>query len=388
MSCKMKAIVNTKLILEDGIIWDGTLLYKEDKIVTFGTACEIKIPEQSQIIDAKGKYTAPGFVDIHNHGGNGAWFYSEPEKASQFFLQHGQTTVLPTVYFNLDYNETIAAIKRIRSASTNGAGRIIKGLYMEGPYMNPKYGSDNKNLKWKGKIDPEESQSIVDCAADFVKVWCIAPEREGIEDFVKYAKHVNPGVVFSIGHSVADPSLIYKLKKYGLKNQTHHTNSGIVEGLARGTRGVGPDEACLYDDDIYAEIICDSQAIHVRPHMLRMVVKLKGTERVILITDSCPFEGSARKGIAQAPDLGYDSEGHLAGSKLTMDAACRNLMKHTPYGLCHAIKFASINPARMVGLDNELGSIEAGKRANLIIIDDMVNIQKVIFEGQEVEIGP
>ena len=379
----MKVITNTKIILENGIVWDGTVLFDEDRIVNYGTAADIKIPEGAYVIDAKGKYTAPGFVDVHNHGGNGAWFYSEPETASEFFIQHGQTTVLPAVYFNLDYEQTLNAINRIREASTKGASRIIKGLYMEGPYMNPKYGSDNKNLKWKGKIDPHEFHSIVDCAADFVKVWCIAPEREGIEDFVKYAKRVNPDVVFSIGHSIAEPSSIYKLKKYGLKNQTHHTNSGLVEGLARGTRGVGPDEACLYDEDMYAELICDSQGVHVRPHMLRMVIKIKGTEKIILITDSCPFDGSARTGVAQAPDLGYDSEGHLAGSKLTMDVVCRNLMRHTAYGLCHAVKFATINPARMAGIDDEVGSIEIGKKANLLIIDDAVNILKVIFEGEE-----
>ena len=379
----MKAITNSKIILEEGLIWDGTVLYDNDRIVNFGSTPEIEIPQDAEVFDAKGHYTAPGFVDIHNHGGNGAWFYSNPQEASDFFIRHGQTTVLPAVYFNLDYEQTINAINNIRNASTKGAGRIIKGLYMEGPYMNTKYGSDNKNIKWKGIIDLEESQSIVDSAGDFAKVWCVAPEREGIEDFVRYAKSKNPDVVFSIGHSVSDPSLIYRLKKYGLKNQTHHANSGLVEGLARGTRGVGPDEACLYDDDIYAELICDSQGIHVRPHMLRMVIKIKGVERVILITDSCPFDGSAREGVAQAPDLGYDTEGHLAGSKLTMDVVCKNLMKHTAYGLCHAIKFTSINPARMLGIDNELGSIDVGKKANMIIIDDMVNIKKVIFEGEE-----
>jgi N-acetylglucosamine-6-phosphate deacetylase len=379
----MKAITNTKIILENGLIWDGTLIYKNDRIVNFGPSSDIEIPEGAEVYDAKGNYTAPGFVDIHNHGGNGAWFYSHPQEASEFFIRHGQTTVLPTVYFNLDYEQTINAINTIRDASQKGAGRIIKGLYMEGPYMNTKLGSDNKNIKWKGTIDPDEFHGVVDCAGDFVSVWCVAPEREGIEDFVRYAKKINPDVVFSIGHSVADPSLIYKLKKYGLKNQTHHTNSGFVEGLARGTRGVGPDEACLYDDDIYAELICDSQGIHVRPHMLRLVIKIKGTEKVILITDSAVFEGSARDGVAQASDLGYDSEGHLAGSKLTMDAVCKNLMKHTAYGLCHAIKFTSTNPARMLGIDHELGSIDVGKKANLIVIDDSVNIQKVIFEGEE-----
>lgn len=380
----MKAIVNTKLVTENGIIWDGALVYKGSKIISCGWASEVVLPENCKVYDAKGLYTTPGFVDVHNHGGNGAWFYLEPERASEHFLKTGTTTVLPTLYYNLDHDTMIKGAERIRESSKSGDGRIIAGLYMEGPYMNTKYGSDNKNIKWKEKADPGEYTSLVDALGDFVKVWCIDPEREGVEDFVKYSLKVNPDVVFSIGHSIADPELIYKFKKYGLRNETHHTNNGVPKGLARGTKGVGPDEACLYDSDIYAELICDSKGIHVRPFMLRLTVRIKGTDRIILITDSCPFDGTAGPGIASAPDLGYDSEGHLAGSKLTMDQACRNMMKHTAYGLCHVIQFATINPARMAKLDDKVGSLEAGKMANILIMDDMVNIQRVILEGEEI----
>jgi N-acetylglucosamine-6-phosphate deacetylase len=380
----MKAIVNTKLVLEDGIVWDGALTMEGDRIVQCGWSVDVEIPADAEIIDAGGLYTTPGFVDVHNHGGNGAWFYQEPERAAEFFLAHGETTILPTLYFNLNRETMLAGAERIRRASRSGAGRVMAGLYMEGPYMNTKYGSDNNNIKWKEEIDPAEYALLVDTLGDFVKVWCIAPERPGIESFMQYALTINPNVVFSVGHSIASPEQIYALKRYGLVNETHHANNGAPKGLARGTKGVGPDEVCLYDSDFYAEMICDSQAIHVRPFMQRLVIRIKGTDRVILITDSCPFDGQAREGVAQAQDLGYDSEGHLAGSKITMDQACRNLMKHTAYGLCHAIKFATINPARMARLDREVGSLEPGKKANLLIMDDMVRIQRVFLEGESV----
>ncbi|HWQ06510.1 MAG TPA: amidohydrolase family protein [Feifaniaceae bacterium] len=380
----MKAIVNTKLVMEDGIIWDGALTMDGGRIVQCGWAADVEIPANAEITDAGGLYTTPGFVDVHNHGGNGAWFYLEPERAAEFFLKHGETTILPTLYFNLDRETMLAGAERIRRASRSSAGKNLAGLYMEGPYMNTKYGSDNNNIKWKEEIDPAEYALLVDTLGDFVKVWCVAPEREGIEPFMQYALKVNPNVVFSIGHSVATPEQIYALKRYGLVNETHHANNGAPKGLARGTKGTGPDEVCLYDSDFYAELICDSQAIHVRPFMLRLVLRIKGTDRVILITDSCPFDGQAREGVAQAPDLGYDSEGHLAGSKITMDQACRNLMKHTAYGLCHAIKFATINPARMARLDREVGSLEPGKKANVLIMDDMVNIRSVFLEGEAI----
>ena len=379
----MKAIVNTKIILENGIIWDGVLTFEGDRILQCGRASDIQIPDGTELIDAGGLYTAPGFVDVHNHGGGGAWFHSEPEKAAAHFLKHGQTTVLATIYFNLDYDQTITAMNTIRDANKTGCARIIKGFYMEGPYMDPKLGSDNKNIKWKNVITYEEAKKVVDAAGDFVKVWCICPERENIEIFLKYAKEVNPSVVFSVGHSSTQAESILKLKHYGITNQTHYNDNGQAPGTLPGLKGAGSDEVCLYDDDMYAELICDYNGVHVRPFMLRMVAKIKGTDKVILITDSTIFEGTCGYPEAYGPDLGYDAVGWLAGSRVTMDAACRNMMMHTGYGLCHVVKFATANPAKMTGIFDEVGSLEPGKKANIIIMDDMVNIKKVIFEGEE-----
>ena len=124
----MNAITNTKIILEDGIIWDGTVLYENGRIAAFGEAVDIMIPPGASVYDAGGKYTAPGFVDAHNHGADGHWFYDEPEEAAAHFLKHGETTVLATVYFNLDYDQTIKAMNTIREASKKGCARIIGGL--------------------------------------------------------------------------------------------------------------------------------------------------------------------------------------------------------------------------------------------------------------------
>ena len=187
-------------------------------------------------------------------------------------------------------------------------------------------------------------------------------------------------------HSHATAADCRRVKKYGVRLQTHHGDSGKAPGVAQGTIGAGCDEFTLYDPDIYAELICDENGIHLSPDMLRMVIRTKGVERIILITDSMPMIGNytnnEEDGIAYGPDLNYDYEGHLAGSHLTMDNACRNLMRHTGYGLCHAIRFASLNPARLLGLDDQIGSIEEGKKANLILIDDAVNIHTVILEGE------
>ena len=117
-----------------------------------------------------------------------------------------------------------------------------------------------------------------------------------------------------------------------------------------------------------------------------MVVRTKGVERIILITDHMAdkdhFTNNEEEGILYGPDLNYDYEGHLAGSHLTLENACRNLMAHSGYGLCHAIRMASLNPARLLGIDDQVGSLEPGKKANLIIIDDMVNVDSVFLDGR------
>lgn len=379
----MIAIKNAKVVLENGILFDGMILVEGDRIVSVGDAAEVMIPAHAECVDAQGAYVGPGFVDLHVHGGNGSFFYAEPEAAAQHFLNHGETTVLATLYYDLSKETFIESIRRVKDAMENGkAAKAIGGFYMEGPYMNPKFGASPQKNKWRGPINQEDYQQIVDEAGSLAKVWAIAPEREGIEAFVKDAKLVNPDAVFAVGHSEASPAQIRKLKKYGLKIQTHCMNAtGRVEALV-GVRGCGPDEACMADSDMYAEVICDSQGIHVQPDMIRMVHEIKGVERMILISDSFVSYEESPENLRHITDLVFDANGWLSGSKLTMDVACRNLMKHTSCGICQAFLMASRNPAKVIGLDDEIGTIESGKKANLVFVDDMFNVRKVMLDGK------
>lgn len=262
---------------------------------------------------------------------------------------------------------------------------------MEGPYMNGQ-GSNQKYILWGGEIRREEYAPLLEEVCDLARVWAIDPAREGIEGFMADVRERDPQAIFAMGHSHATAADCRRVKKYGVKVQTHHGDSGKAPGKAQGTIGAGCDEFTLYDPDIYAELICDENGIHVTPDMLKMVVRTKGVERIILISDAMPllgdFTNNEAEGIAYGPDLNYDYEGHLAGSHLTLDNACRNLMKHTGYGLCHAIRFASLNPARMLGIEDRVGSLEVGKTANLILIDDAVHVKQVILEGDTVAVNP
>ena len=376
----MLHIENANIVLENGILQNGVLSAENGVITEIGTKETVKMPENAEIIDAKGLYVGPGFVDIHNHGGDGYNFFDNPEKAAKYFLKHGETTVLATSYTTYTKDEYLTAIEKIKTAMQTDA-KNIAGFYMEGPYLNPKYGAEPKMNKWRGEIKKEDYGQIVESAGALAKVWAIAPEREGIEGFMSYVKSKNPDAVFAVAHSEATPEEIECLKEYGIKLQTHCMNATGRVGESDGVRGAGPDEYCLLDDHMYAEMICDSLGVHVPQPLQRLILKVKGIDRIILITDSFATDAEAPKEYADVKDLSFDSEGGLSGSRLTMDAACRNFMRQTNSSLTEAFLAASRNPARVIGMDSEIGTIEVGKKANLVIVDEEFNLHQVIFEG-------
>jgi N-acetylglucosamine-6-phosphate deacetylase len=380
----MKAIVNTKLILIDSLAWDGVVLFDNGRIVDAGSADRISIPENCERIDAGALYTGPGFVDIHTHGGGGHWFHEEPEEAAAHFLSHGETFILPALYFSLTAAEYLAAIGVLRGAiqGKKGAARAIGGVNMEGPYLNPAYGADKFRNPWQGPIDKARYMPLLDAGREFFKIHCIAPEREGIEEYVRDA--AGPGIVFSVAHSEAYPDRLEPLIRYGLKLITHFNDATGAVVRYPEVRGVGPDEFALLRGDMYTEIICDSQGIHVDPWMLRMVLQIKGRDRIILISDSTEFNGPDPVSFKGAPDLKYDFDEQIAGSSLTLDAACRNMIRHTGAGICDVFRFAALNPAALLGMEYEIGCIRKGARANMVIVDDTIMVKQVFLEGEKV----
>lgn len=380
----MKAIINTKLIMEDGIIWDGALTYENGKIVQVGWSKDVVIPADAEVIDAGGLYTAPGLIDIHCHGNGAYWFHEEPLDCAEYFIKHGVTTVLPTFYHGISQQDMIEGAASIREAARSGIGKIMDGLYMEGPFMALR-GSMQSSLKWSGDIDEAQYKPLVDGFGDMVRVWAIDPQRTNIEEFMQYVKVKTPHAIFAHGHSWCTAEEIRALAHYGVKVRTHITDAGGPSGRAQGTPGAGGDEYCLYEPDMYAELICDEIGIHVPPDLIKMIVRTKGYEKICLISDHSvgmgDYTANTEAGIWYGPDLNYDDIGYLAGSRMTLENGVRNMMTHTGYGLCHAIRMATLNPARLLGIDHRVGSLKPGKTANLILIDDMVHVKSVILEG-------
>ena len=375
-----KAITNCQVVLERGILWDATLLLADDKIAAYGPAREVEIPEGAEIIDANGRYVGPGFIDIHVHGGNGYYTYKEPVEAAKYFLSHGETSILATPSYDIDYEAHMNAIRSVKAAMKEA--KTIKGIYFEGPYTNTKFGSGAFRNPWRHPIDPNEYKTIIDAAGDLALVWTVAPELEGVEEVIKYAREVNPNVIIAMGHSEATPAEARALGKNRPTLMTHTMNATGMLPTYGGTRSFGPDEYTLAEPEVYAEMISDSLAIHVSPDLQRYIIKGKGLERVILITDCTYYENPAPSYYKHVTDLNFDERGGIAGSKLTMDKACRNVMTHTNCGIAEAFIMASTNPARLLGFYNDIGSIEVGKTADLVIVDDKFNVDKVLLGGE------
>ena len=381
----MLAIINAELVMKDHYIPDAYILLKDGKIFEYGLMKKVGDLSEYEVLDAKGAYVGPGLVDIHTHAGGGKWFFEDPEFASRFMLEHGTTTVLPTLYFNMPKEKLVEQIDIVRDALKDKEGTNFGGFYMETPYMNPKFGADRENNPWKGPVCKDDYQMLLDKAGTDARVWVLAPEREGIEQFVIDAKAANPNVRFSVGHSEATPQQIEELMPYGLCIGTHHTNATGTLEIYPECRGICVDEAVNYNTDIYAEIISDTVGIHVNPYNQRLIRRIKGDDKIVLISDACVFDGPIPPGDLYdgAIDILFDFEGEIAGSKLTLDQACRNFMKHTGASLVDLFKFASRNPAKAVGLIDR-GEIRKGLKADLVLVDHKMNVQKVIVDGKVV----
>lgn len=375
----MLVIKNATLVMPDHLIPDAALVVEGDTIKDFGR--KLSVSGDAEVIDAKGMFVGPGLIDIHTHSDGVRDFEKEPVECSRTLLEHGITSVLPALYASMDTEEYIEAINNIKMAIESGTCPNLTGIYMEGPYLSPKYGSGNSDEPWGYKTKREKYMPVLEAAKDLAKVFCLAPELEGIKEFAEDAKRLFPDAVFSVAHSEATPEDIEELMPLGLKLATHHTNAvGVLESFPE-CRGVCVEECVNYNNDIYAEIISDSLGIHVHPYLQRLLLKIKGKDRIILVSDCFVDYGDPLPGCEEAFDISFDMEGGIGGARMTLDTACRNFMIHTGSSMCDIFRFASLNPARLLGW-NKLGRIKKGNKANLVITDNWFNILTTVIDGK------
>ena len=378
------AFINATIVMPDHLIPDGAIIVEDGVIKDFGKAKDLCLDGMEKV-DAGGYYIGPGLIDIHLHAGACVPFRDDPVLAASNCLDHGVTDLRPSPVYSRDKEAWLNMIKKIRAVMESGEAPNIIGLYMEGPYLNTAFGSNRDSTPWGHRVSLEKFKEVVDEAYDIARVWCIAPERENIDEFVDYVRSLDPNATFACAHSAAEPWQIERFIPKGLKITTHHTNAtGTIQRYPE-CRSACVDEATLYNDKIYAELICDKMGIHVEPYILRLTKKVKGDDRIILISDCSNNNGPIPdlEKYAGADDIFFDHLGEISGTKLTLDRACANMMVHTGASLCQIFKYASLNPAEAIGLYDR-GQIRKGNIANFVCVDDKFNIKSVYLKGKQV----
>lgn len=371
----MKGIINGNLILPNGILKNKALLF-DNKILDISDTT----PNNIEIIDAKGNFIAPGLIDIHIHGSGGADTMDGTVIAlntiSKTIAKCGVTSFLPTTMTMSTelIHTTLHSIKKVMFSTPKGAK--VLGAHMEGPFINIKYkGAQNEKYIQKPNF------KIIEPFKDIIKLITVAPEIDENLQFIKEAK-LRSNIIISIGHSNATFEEAIDAINNGITHITHTFNA--MTPLTHRSPGV---VGAAFSTDVSAEIIADK--IHVHSKIFQLFLNNKGKNKVVLITDSmkagCMGEGQydlggqpvfVKDGSARLKD------GTLAGSVLTLNKAIKNFYENTTLELHEAFSLASYNPACVLNLHHQKGSIKIGKDADLIIIDKNFDVHKTIVEGQ------
>ncbi len=381
---KIGAIKNGKVITPLRVIEKGIVIYKGKSISAVGQEDYVKIPREAKVIDASGKIVAPGFVDIHIHGSKGRdtmdSSYEAINELATFIATHGTTAFLPTTISESHKNllNAITAVKTAMRKRTDGAE--ILGLNMEGPYINPeKRGAQDPDFIRPPSL--KEFSEIWTASNRTIKIMTLAPEVNGAKELIYELQRLR--VVASVGHSNATYTEVDDAIKCGIRHVTHTFNE-MREFHHREPGVVG---AALVHDELTAELIADN--IHVHPASMKLLIMAKEPDRVVLITDAIRAAGMpdgkyklGRQDVVVKNGVCRLESGEIAGSTLTMDKAVRNMVKSVGLPLQTAIKMATINPAKVIGDDRKKGSLEPGKDADILIIDENVNVYMTIVKGK------
>lgn len=387
------------------IIKNGTVItpYEKRKCdirVTNGIIAEIGSIDVNNetVIDATGLYVCPGLVDIHTHGGGGGDFMDANEdsfeKALSFHSKNGTTSLLPTsVTAPVEQIEEMISFTREYAKKTDAKCRIM-GVHLEGPYLSYK----NKGAQHEShlRVPSRDSYDFILKNKDVVKTVTIAPELDGAAKMTEDL--VNNGIVVCGGHDDGEKKLITPVIDAGLSHCTHLWCAMSTVAMRDGVRDIGLFELGLLDDRLSVELIADNH--HITPDMSRLVYKFKGADKMCVVSDSLraggmPMDGKlyslgsykdkdamqfiVSDGVARLPD-----NTRYAGSIQPISQMVRNLVKDAEIPFVDAIRIASLTPAKVIGMDDKIGSISIGKYADFCFMDKDLKVVKTIVNGKEV----
>lgn len=372
-----KCIVNGKIILHDEIVKKNVFI-EDDKIIEISD----RQPTDEDIIDAKGLYVSPGFIDVHTHGRGGSDTmyptYEDLNTISMAALKTGVTSFLPTT-MTMPVDDIAKAVENIAVNKEKVTGAQILGTHLEGPFFNKKYkGAQPEECMILPTV--ENYLSFVKEHQDVVRKISIAPELEHSIDLITYLKDKNTAV--SLGHTNATYEEAQAAIDAGATSGTHTFNA--MTPLTH--RAPGVVGAVMINDTVYAELILDG--IHVNFAAAKALLRTKGKDKLVLITDSIEAAGlpDGTYKLGNQPVYVKDGEarlanGALAGSIANMNDCVRNAYKHLGLTLNEAVNLASYNAAKSLN-EEQIGEIKEGNYADIIFFDEDICIQQTMIKGQ------
>lgn len=399
------SVSNGRLVAVDGIVEDGLVIVHDGKIAYAGSregagragfASDAPGAQQNpNFIDAGGGYICPGFIDIHVHGGGGSDVMDGTREAldtiARSHARFGTTGLLATT-MTAPFAQLEDVVRVVGAAAAEPfvrqrepAGARILGLHLEGPYINPER-AGAQNPEHMGPPDMVELERLVAAADGSWRLITLAPELPGALGAIRYLRE--QGVRVSAGHTASDWETARQALAAGATHLTHTFNA--MNGLHH--REPGLLGAMLDDDAVWAELIADG--LHVHPVMMRLLYKLKGVDKLVLITDAMRAQGcpDGEYTLGDLPVVVKDGEarlrskvpgepGALAGSVLTMNGAVRRMVQDVGVSLVEAVRMASYNPAAAIGMQDSKGALAKAYDADVVVLDDDFNVQMTAVEG-------
>ncbi len=384
----MLYITGGHAVLPDKVLSDTPLLIAEGRIAGIGVPC----PEGAEVIDAKGGYVLPGFIDIHVHGGGNADMMDESTEAihqmARAHAAHGTTAIVPTTMTCEDslLERVIACYLEAEKTQTDGAKLL--GLHLEGPFFSAA-GKGAQPISEQRVPTREVLEHILSVAQGRILRWDAAPELENADLFAQVMKE--NGVLCAAAHTQATATETLKAFDEGFSHVTHFYNATSTFHKKNGIVHSGVVEATYISDGVTIELIGDG--CHIPRESMLLAHRIKGPDKIALITDAmraaCTDDihsilGAKTTGVpvvvkddvAQLPDFSS-----YAGSIATMDRCLR--VAHCRYGLplCDVSRMLSLTPARLCGVDGSKGSIEEGKDADIVIMSPEFEVDRVIIGG-------
>ena len=345
------------------------------------------LPDDGELVEASGKKLVPGFIDIHTHGGVGvdvnAATADEFEKIGEFFAKNGTTSWLCSVLTDTE-EQTLWCIDQFNEyKKKKRKGSDLVGIHLEGPFLAKEYKGAMPEFLLR-KFDIDLLKKYQERSGGNVRYLTVAPEVDGIAGGIKEMTEL--GIAVSLGHSGADYETTMKAIENGATAATHTFNA--MKLLHQHFPSI---MGAVMESDVYCEAICDGR--HLHPGVVRLLIKTKGLDRVVAVTDSIMAaglpDGKYKLGVndvvVEEGDAKLADTGVRAGSTLTQNVALLNLLKFTGRPLAEVLPILSENPAKLIGIYDRKGSIEDGKDADLVLLDEENKISEVFVMGQRQE---